>query len=341
MRGDPQVSVLLPVHNAEPFLDACLDSLCKQTLDDFEIVAVDDGSTDASPLILASRARSDSRVRVIRQPHMGLVAALNRGLSHCTGDFVARMDADDLAHPERMRMQADALCADPAIDVLSCRVSIFASQGVGRGFELYEAWLNSLVRNDDIQRDLYVESPLPHPSVMMKRDLLRDAGGYRDLGWPEDYDLWLRLAARGCRFEKLENVLLHWRDHGQRLTRTDPRYAVERFLACKAHHLATGPLRGRQRVLVWGAGQTGRRLSKHLLRHRLPLEAFVDIDVAKSGRTLRRRPIVLPDQLETLRRDGSPPVLLAAVASRGARKRIRRHLETRGWRETQDFWCVA
>ena len=145
------------------------------------------------------------------------------------------MDADDVAHPERLQVQLEELERDPKLDVVSCRVAHFSDNGpVGRGFQLYEEWLNALVCHEDILRERFVESPLPHPTVMARKRVLLAAGGYRDRGWPEDYDLWLRLAERGCRFGKVPRVLLHWRDHGDRLTRNDSRYAVERFLERKA-----------------------------------------------------------------------------------------------------------
>jgi glycosyltransferase involved in cell wall biosynthesis len=338
----PAVSVLLPVFNAEAYLDASLSSLAAQSLRDFEIVAVDDGSTDSTLEILASWSRREPRLRVVRQAHAGLVAALNAGLDHCGGELLARMDADDVSRPDRLKLQRQGLADRPEIDVLSCRVTHFAKEEVGVGFRIYEKWLNSLLDDDAIRRELFIESPLPHPSVMVRRSVLQDVGGYRDVGWPEDYDLWLRLAAKGHRFAKLPQTLLEWRDHDRRLTRTDRRYSVERFLECKAHYLANGPLRGQRRVIVWGAGQTGRRLSKYLLRHQVPIDAFIDIDPRKCGRTMRNRPIIPPERFAQFGRSGDErPVILAAVSSRGARAKIRERLEKEGWQETRDFWCVA
>jgi glycosyltransferase involved in cell wall biosynthesis len=338
----PSISVLLPVFNGARYLPACLESLASQTCGDFEVVAVDDGSTDATPTILDAWQRRDRRLRVVRTAHRGLVATLNTGLEKARAALIARMDADDIAMPRRFELQRRALEARPRIDVVGCQVIHFSSQPVGLGFQIYERWLNSLIEDEEIRRDMFVESPLAHPSVIYRRRAVLAVGGYRDRGWPEDYDLWLRLADRGAVFSKVRESLLRWRDHSGRMTRTDRRYAVEKFIECKAHHLSRGPLSGRKRVVIWGAGQTGRRLSKHLLRRDAPLEAFVDIDPAKCGRELRGVPILDPDQLERLGDvDSGRPLLLAAVASRGARRKIRRHLDGRGWRETKDYWCVA
>lgn len=338
----PAVSVLLPVRNAVAYLDECLESLVAQTLEDFEIVAVDDASTDGSRARLDRWERSDDRVRVVGNPDPGLVGALNLGLAGCRAPLVARMDADDRAHPERLERQVERFREEPDLAVVACLVRHFSDDGVGRGLTIYEEWLNSLLHHDEILRDRFVESPIPHPGAMFRRDVVLESGGYRDRGWPEDYDLWLRLAAMGCRFGKVPRVLHHWRDRTDRLTRTDRRYAVERFLECKAEHLMLGPVAGCPELIVWGAGQTGRRLTKHLLRREAPLTGFIDVDPAKWGRTVRGVEVHSPELLDPLEaRRGHGLLILAAVSSRGARAKIRSALGARGWRETVDFWCVA
>ncbi len=341
MSTAPRVSVLLPVFNARPFLDECLRSLTQQTLEELEIVAVDDGSTDGSAEILESWSESDSRIRVLRRPHLGHLAALNAGLQACRGELVARMDADDVTHPERLRLQAAAFEADPELSVVSCKVKHFPDEAVAEGFRVYEEWLNGLLSHELIMRDRFIESPIPHPTAMVPRATFREFGGYHDHGWPEDYDLWLRMAHAGKRFLKIPETLYYWREHSSRLTRTDARYALEKFLACKARYLVAGPLRGVGRVIVWGAGQTGRRLSKHLIRRGAPIEVFIDIDQEKVGRTLRGRPIVRAESLAELLDSRMRTVLLVAVSSRGARQIIRDNLAKLRLRETHDYWITA
>ena len=334
----PRVSVLMPVRDAGVFLEAALRSLARQTFADFEAVVVDDGSTDGSGSILERWSENDSRLRAIHTSPRGLVAALNLGLEACRADLVARMDADDACQPRRLQAQADLLDARPEVGVASCLVRHVPVHRVGEGSRLYERWLNSLVDHDDIARERYVESPVAHPSVMVRRELLLRVGGWRDLGWPEDHDLWLRLLAAGVRFAKVPETLYWWREHPDRLTRTDPRYSTDAFLRCKAHHLARGPLVGR-RAVVWGAGRTGRRLARALLAEGAMIVGFVDIDPAKFGRRLAAGPVIAPDALPELL--AADVVVLAAVASRGARELIRERLAGMGLVEGQGFWCAA
>ena len=337
--SDPSVSVLLPVRDAGPDLEACLASLERQTLSGFEVVAVDDGSSDGSGQRLEAWAARAPWLRVLRRPPEGLVAALNHGLAVCRGPLVARMDADDVSHPRRLELQSALLEARPKAGVVSCLVRHYPRARVAEGFARYERWLNGLRTHEEMARERFVESPLAHPSVMVRRELLAAAGGYRDCGWPEDYDLWLRLFAAGVRFAKVERPLYFWREHPGRLTRRDPRYSSDSFLRCKAHHLALGPLAGGRQVVVWGAGQTGRRLARLLLEQGIEIMAFVDIDPRKVGGTARRRPVVAPETLPGLL--GPRTVVLAAVASRGARELIRARLEAIGLVEGEGFWCVA
>jgi glycosyltransferase involved in cell wall biosynthesis len=337
----PCVSVLLPCYNAAATLNEALDSLAGQTLSDFEIIAVDDGSSDASLHILHERAAHEPRLRVLSQPHAGIIPALNAGLAQCQAGLIARMDADDHSHPERLERQADYLQAHPEIDVLSCRVAGFPAGQVRKGFAIYLEWLNGLLGDEDIRREIFVESPLPHPSLVFRRETLLHAGGYQDHGWAEDYDLLLRLYLDGVRFAKLPEVLLEWREHPERLTRTDSRYSLENFLRAKAFYLARGPLAGRDGVILWGAGMFGRRLGKQLARLGAPLAAYIDIDPRKVGQTRRGLPILPPDALLDWRARYANPVVLTTVGARGARPLIRQRLVDMGLLEGRDWWSAA
>jgi glycosyltransferase involved in cell wall biosynthesis len=337
----PAVSVLLPCFNAAATLPEALDSLIQQTLTDYEIIAVDDGSNDDTPQILAAYARREPRLQVLTISHAGIIAALNAGLAVCSASYVARMDADDLSEPERLERQVSYLDAHPNLTVLSCRVRGFPAGQVREGFAVYLEWLNALLTDAEIRREIFVESPLPHPSVMFRREVVRQIGGYVEHGWPEDYDLWLRLYLRGCRFAKLPETLLAWREHPLRLTRTDSRYSLENFLRAKAYYLARGPLQGRDAVFIWGAGMAGRRLCKQLQRQGVPLAAFFDIDPRKIGRSRRGLPILPPEELPQWWSRGQNPALLTGVGARGARPLIRQRLLEFGLIEGVDWWNAA
>ncbi len=334
----PRVSVLLPVRDGGAHLEACLDSLAAQTLRDHELIAVDDGSCDGSGQRLEERARGEPRLRVRHTPARGLVSALQTALAEARAPFIARMDADDVAHPERLARQAARLEAEPRLDVLGCRVEAIAAAGqrAGEGMRAYVEWTNQLLDHESMDRERFVESPLVHPSVMLRAFPLRRLGAWRDLDGPEDYDLWLRAFDAGLRFAKLEEVLLQWRDSPPRLTRRDPRDAGERFLQTKLAALLRGPLAGRTAV-VWGAGPIGKAWARALLAADRPPRAFVEVDPRKIGARIHGVPVVALRQAAEL--TGS--VHLGAVGQRGARARLRAEAARLGLQEGQDFFAVA
>jgi glycosyltransferase involved in cell wall biosynthesis len=326
------------VRDAVATLGECLRSLAAQTLRDHEVVAVDDGSTDGSTALLARAALRDARVRHVRTEARGLVAALNEALARSRAPLVARMDADDVAHPERLARQARRLDEDAGVDVLGCRVKLLCVAAArNRGMSAYVDWLNGLVEHEAIVRDLYVESPLAHPSVMMRAAGLRALGGYRAFDGPEDYDLWLRAHAHGLRFAKDAAVLLEWRDRPDRLTRRDPRYAAARFRALKLEALERGPLRASRPVVVWGAGPIGKAWARALLARGHSLAAFVDVDPVKIGRVLHGAPVVAVAGVPL----GAGALHLGAVGQPGARARIRAAAASLGLADGTDLVAVA
>ncbi|BDV41087.1 glycosyl transferase [Geotalea uraniireducens] len=332
----PKISVLMPLRNEAKHLPLALTSLFRQTETDWELVAVDDGSHDGTEGLLRAAAGLDPRIRVTRNRGEGLVAALNHGLALCRGGLVARMDGDDVSHPWRFARQLACLEGHPELGLLACNFRHFPRREVGLGMQHYESWQNGLLTHEAIMRDLYVESPFVHPSVMVRQQVLVAAGGYRERGWPEDYDLWLRLAAAGVRFARLPEVLFFWREHPRRYTRTAKQCSAQAFRACKAHHLRHGFLAGVNAVTLAGAGAEGRAWRQVLAAEGVAVERWLDVDPRKIGRELHGAPVVSPEQV---RRDGRK--ILVTVGTRGARAALRQWAARVGLAEGRDYLCVT
>ncbi|MGH2571186.1 MAG: glycosyltransferase family 2 protein [bacterium] len=329
------VDVLLPVRDAAPTISETLDSIRRQTLDDFRCLVLDDGSTDASAAIAEELIRADPRFVVRRFPPRGLVATLNDGLDEVAAPFVARIDADDVMEEERLALQVERLHEDPDVDAVSCRVRFFGD--VSPRQRAYEAWLNSLVAHDEIVRDLFVESPLAHPSVTVRTERLRALGGWRDFDGPEDYDLWLRAWRAGWTFAKVPRTLVRIRHHHRRLTRVDPRYARRAFLDCKAEHLVDAVGLGGRDAIVWGAGRDGIRAAKALRRRGVAIRCLVDVAATKIGRRTMGV-AVLPHEML---REKPGCFVVVAVGVQGARSEIRETLARWGYRELEEFVCFG
>jgi len=283
-------------------------------------------------------AAVDPRLRVLDGGGRGLPAALNAALAAARAPLVARMDADDVAHPERLDRQRRRMDAEPGLDALGCRVRLVPH---GRlrcdGMRRYVAWQNHLLDDAAIRRDMLVESPLVHPSVMLRRDRLLALGGYTEAPVPEDYELWLRAARAGWRFGKCPEVLLDWRDGPDRLTRRDPRYGPDRFRRLKLLALEGGPLRGVPGVVVWGAGPIGKAWGRALRERGHALLAFVEVAPRRIGQRIGGAPVI------PVAEAGAWPgaLHLAAVGQPGARDRIRREAARLGLRDGHELLAVA
>jgi len=336
----PKVSVLLPAYNEEHFLEQAVESILSQTEPDFEVIVVDDGSTDGSRALLERLAASDRRIKAIHQPHAGIVGALNRGMREASGRYVARMDADDLAHPRRLELQAAYLDLNPDIGMLGSRVDYLGDADLNRGLAVFVEWSNSLVDASDIELYRFVETPFVHPSVMFRRELTGRLGTYKDGPFPEDYELWLRWLEGGVRMAKLEETLLSWRERPERLTRTDSRYSVEAFYRTKApyiHRWLEKHNPHHPNVIVWGSGRTSRQRLKFLTDLGVRVEAYIDIDPRKIGYTIEGARVMTPDDLPAR----GTCFVLQWVASRGARAEIEAELASRGFQIGRDYLPCA
>lgn len=331
----PGVSILLPAWNAEATLGAALRSITRQTLPDWECVIVDDGSTDATLAIAAAAARVDARFRVLSRPHAGLVGALNNGLQYCRHDTIARMDADDVMHRERLSVQVDALTLDPGLAAVGGHVRIFPRRVMSHGLRVYERWINSLASPEDVAREAFIESPVVHPTLMMRRSMA-DLG-YRDPGWPEDYDLVLRALDAGMHIGVVPRRVLGWRDSAGSLSRSDPRYSLAAITRCKAHYLAAGFLHDRADYILWGYGGTGRALRRALVDVGRVPSHIVEVKPTRLGNRIHGAPVIPPDALCALR--GSP--IVVSVAREGPRSQIREALAAMAFTEGRDFVCAA
>lgn len=332
----PRVSILLPAFNAASTLGAALRSIRRQTYADWECVVVDDGSRDTTAAIVRDTSLAEPRIRLLQQPHGGIVEALRLGLTHCRGTLIARMDADDLMHRERLARQVESLDRDASLAGVGSHVRLFPRAHLADGRRRYEAWLNSIVSSDDVRREAFVECPLAHPTLLLRRATL-ERHGYRDAGWAEDYDLVLRLLAAGERLAVVPQRLLAWRDHAMRLSRTGSAYSIDGFTRCKAAFLASGFLASTERYVLWGFGGTGKALRRALACHGRVPSHIVELHPRRIGERIQGAPVIAPDGLRQL----TAQPIVVSVAGAEPRTEIRAWLNEAGFDEGRDFICAA
>jgi len=206
-----KVSIVLPVHNGEKYLALAVESILSQTYENLEIIIVDDGSTDHSRDIVLSF--SDPRISYVKQDHRGLVAALNRGIDLATGEFIARMDADDISLPSRIEEQVAFLQEHPEVAGVSCFIERFDDNRTLPPWEVDRRTVSA----EDIRITLPKENCYVHPASMFRAEILKRYR-YDETQTLEDWDLWLRLIADGHRLGKIPKVLYRYRVHEASIT---------------------------------------------------------------------------------------------------------------------------
>lgn len=314
--GAPAISVLLPMRNVAPWLAPCLQSLRDQSFRDFEVIGIDDGSADATAEIFERTTRGDSRFSLVPARQQGLAAALNQAAEQTSAPWLARMDGDDVCDLRRFELQLEFARNNAQLDVIGSLVQIFP-EPLSVGMSRYQGWLGSRLTHQQMLSQIFVESPLAHPSVLIRRSAFESAGGYEDRGWAEDYDLWLRLIEQGRQLGKVPEMLLYWRDRQDRTSRTAIEYRADRFRACKLHYLRRWyPLE--DGCIVLGAGPTGKPWGRLLMEAGIPVRCFMDVSPRRIGETIDGIPVVSPDRLG----QWGPAVLLGAVGQAGGRERL-------------------
>ncbi len=333
----PFVSVLLPVRNAQTTLPRAIESILSQSMTNFELLMANDNSEDDSRVVMHQFAAVDDRVRCFDLTGArGVVAASSLLARHSTGEFIARMDADDVSLPKRLDSQIEYLKKHSHLSACGCLVEIVDG---GEGFDRYADWLNSVVSPEAILAERFIESPVVNPTLLIRRDDFESLGGWKETSWAEDYDLILRALETGYLIGKVPEALFEWHDSPGRLTRSDDRYSEESFLRCKAHYLShvEGVLaRG---VCISGAGPIGKKIARYLIDEGIFVHAFLDVNKRRVGDVIGGIPVLPAEPVRSPELDS--PIQLIALGRPVHRALARKLFDNAGWVEGVNYYCVA
>ncbi|PWH82088.1 glycosyl transferase family 2 [Algibacter marinivivus] len=273
---NPLVSILIPFKNTETFIDACIQSIIKQTYTHWELVIIDDNSTDKSYSIVKNLAHQDDRIKLFKNSGSGIIDALQLAFTKSSGKLITRMDSDDSMQPNKIEVLANNLMTYGKHHVALGLVNYFSEQGIKAGYKSYETWLNKLTKNGTNYSEIYKECVIPSPCWMMHREDLITCDAFNPERYPEDYDLAFRFYKH--KFICIPcNIVLHdWRDYSHRTSRTNEHYAENHFIPLKLDYFLELDYNPKKTLVVWGAGNKGKFIAKSLIEKKLPFEWICD-----------------------------------------------------------------
>ena len=334
---DPLVSILMAVKDTESYLAECLDSIQAQTYENWELLAVNDHSTDRSPEILRTYAARDRRIRVYHSDRPSLIPALQVAYRHSQGPLINRMDSDDRMPADKLAVLVDAWQQHGLGTVIAGGTEHFVDEGeVGDGFRRYERWLNDVARRSAHYEEIYQECVIPSHSWLIHRSDLDAVGAFDPEVYPEDYDLCFRFYRQKLRVVGLDKVLHYWRDRADRISRTWECYQDNRYFDLKLRYFYELDRDQSRPLVLWGAGRNGKDLAKRLLDYEKIFHWVCD-NPRKVGKDVYG---IQMESFEVIPRLKHPQIVVI-VASPADKMAIREQLTSWKKKAREDYWFFA
>ncbi len=327
------ISILIPFKNTEAFLQACLDSIVNQTYKDWEILAIDDGSTDASTKMVKAYANAYNNIYYIKNDGAGIILALQTGYKYAKGNYITRMDSDDIMTADRLEHLVQSLIANGPGFVAVGQVKYFSDEGISDGYARYERWLNQLTAKGTNYTEIYKECVIPSPCWMVYKTDFDKCDAFNPTRYPEDYDLTFRFYANKLKIIPCTKILHHWRDYGTRTSRTHEHYAQNYFLDIKLHYFLKLEYNLERPLVIWGAGFKGKTIAKKLVQKQTPFIWVCD-NPNKIGKHIYGTALQHFSFIKTL----SQPQSIITVANDKAQKEIRKFLTQQKQQQAVDYF---
>lgn len=273
----------MPAKNAALYIDDCIQSIIDQSHQEWELIVVNDHSTDKTLEHLERFASLDNRIQIHTNYKQGIISALRLAYSKSKGEYITRMDADDIMPKQKIAALLSEVKDKKS--VATGLVSYFSDKGIGDGYKKYAEWMNTNLLSKYPFDDIYKECVIPSPCWMMHRSSLDEIGAFESNTYPEDYDLCFRMHKFGLKIQTVNEVLHQWRDYPERSSRTDENYADNRFLAIKVAYFAELEYTEDGPIYLWGSGKKGKAIAKLLQEQTIPFQ-WVTNNEKKIGHTI-------------------------------------------------------
>lgn len=327
------ISILTPFKNSSTFLSECIQSIRDQTYLKWELLVVDDHSTDDSYAVVASFAQSDRRIKLFKNTGHGIIDALQLAFEHSSGKFITRMDSDDLMAPIKLQTMQCQLESYGRGHLALGLVNYFSETGIGDGYANYEKWLNELSEKGTNFGEIYKECVIPSPCWMLHREDLLACDAFESDIYPEDYDLAFRFYKNGLKCIPSEQILHYWRDYSTRTSRIDPNYTDNHFLILKVNYFLELDRNTKQPLILWGAGFKGKFCAKLLKKNNIPF-IWICNNPKKIGKQIYNMELHSISALEAIKK----PQVLITVANKTSQKRIKIRLENAQLSPAMDYF---
>ncbi len=331
--SDSTISILVPFKNTEAYIAECITSILDQTYDHWEAIFVNDHSNDASATIVLSFLKDDKRIKLIKNDGIGIIEALRTALNHSSGDYITRMDSDDIMMPNRLETMLNSLEKFGPKHLAVGQVKYFRTDGISDGYARYERWINRLTAAGTNYSEIYKECVIPSPCWMIQRDDLIACEAFSPNRYPEDYDLTFRFYKAGYTCIPCDEVLLLWRDYATRTSRTHEHYAINYFLDIKVHYFLEIDYDRSRPLTVWGAGNKGKTVAKLLIVNQIPFYWICD-NQNKIGKEIYGIELLNFQFLPNLDR----PQTIVTVANEDEQKAIVNYFEKQNMTSITDYF---
>lgn len=262
----PLVSILTPFKNVSSYIEECLDSIIRQTYKHWELLIIDDNSTDDSYAKVKSYAKRDMRIKLFKNDGNGIIEALQLAFKESQGQYITRMDSDDIMTKDKLDIMVNQLETYGKKHVALGLVKYFSATGISDGYAKYEAWLNRLTKAGDNYSEIYKECVIASPCWMLHREDLLACNAFYPNRYPEDYDLTFRFYEHKFKCIPSNKLLHYWRDYSTRTSRTHEHYAQNYFLDIKLHYFLKLDYCPSRPLTIWGAGFKGKSIAKSLVK---------------------------------------------------------------------------
>jgi len=327
------ISILIPFKNTEAYLTECLDSILAQTYTNWQVIAINDHATDNSLKLVQSYADKDSRIQVYTNTNTGIIAALRLAYEKSTGDFITRMDSDDIMQLNRLAHMRDALLKEGKKHLAVGQVRYFSEHGISDGYSRYEKWLNKLTASGENYSEIYKECVIPSPCWMVCKTDFEACGAFKSDRYPEDYDLAFRFYKHGLKVIPCNEVLLLWRDYTTRTSRTHEHYAENYFLDIKLYYFLMLEYDTSRTLAVWGAGFKGKKIAKLLISKKIDFVWLCD-NPKKIGVKIYEQELFHFSKLKEFKN----PQSIITVANSQAQSEIKTYLNELGHKTMMNYY---